>query len=281
MESPEQLLETAVNLPVESWERWELVQDLHKRGDLETFQAATALVDSSDPVRRSLGVDVLAQLGAYPNVPVEDRPFAPKTVRLLLDHLQNECDPDVLADIATAFGHLGDPQSIPALHDLRNHPVERVRYGVVFGLLAVDDDVAVKTLIELSADESADVRDWATFGLAVQIDRDDASLREALLARLDDLDDDTREEAIRGLATRGDLRALPHLLRELDSDREREDPNRLEEALLALAASTNGDKRLCEHVRAIHADWQSGTPDEPLPEDLAAALRACSESESN
>jgi HEAT repeat protein len=88
----------------------------------------------------------------------------------------------VLESIAVAFSHFRDSKTIPALHGLRKQ------------------DVAVQTLIELSADESADVRDWATFGLAVQTERDDPDVRAALLARMNDPDDVTREEAIRGLA---------------------------------------------------------------------------------
>jgi HEAT repeat protein len=271
MESPEQILEAALRLPVDSSERWSFVEELHKRGDSATFRAASAFVASSDPVRRGLGVDVLAQLGAYPNVPVQDRPFSAQTVRLLLDHLPEERDPEVLASVAFAFGHLG---STSALHDLRNHSDEGVRHAVVFGLLGVDEDVAVQTLIELSADESAQVRDWATFALGVESKRDDPDVRKALFARLTDPDDDTREEAIRGLATRGDQRAIPQLLRELSTGGSPDDPYRIEEALLALASST-GDAQLCKHVRAIHADWQRDTPDKPLPDDLQSAIRAC------
>lgn len=75
-----------------------------------------------------------------------------------------------------------------------------MRYAVVFGLFGIDDDLAVQTLIELSADVDPQVRDWATFGLGVQIDRDDPAVRHALMARLEDPDIDTRGEAIRGLA---------------------------------------------------------------------------------
>ena len=63
-----------------------------------------------------------------------------------------------------------------------------------------DDDRAVAALIALSADWDGDVRDWATFSLAVQIDRDTPEVREALAARLSDDHGDTRSEAIRGLA---------------------------------------------------------------------------------
>jgi len=181
--------------------------------------------------------------------------------------------------IATAFGHLSDPRGIPALHALRDHPDEDVRYAVVFGLLGQDDDLAVETLVELSRDSDADVRDWATFGLGTQIERDDAQIREALVGRLDDLDDDRRGEALRGLAARGDARAIPRLLIELDSDAELDDPSMVEEALLAFAARTP-DPRLCRHVERARQEWDEACPGEPMPDDLREAVEACEQTSS-
>jgi HEAT repeat protein len=274
MEGPEEILDRALALPAESHERWDQVVALHRRGDHATFEAAADLIDSPDPARRVLGVDVLAQLGAEGNVPVERRSFAAPAAQLLLQRLANEDDAAVLGGIATAFGHLRDPRSIPVLHRLRGHPDTRVRRGVVFGLLGADDDLAVRTLIELSADTESHVRDWATFGLGTQIDRDDPALRDALIARLEDPDSDTRGEAIRGLAARGDTRAIPQLLLELKRLAEHSDAGVIEEAVLVLASKT-ADERLCESVRAMEREWQTSCPDDPLSRELQAAIDAC------
>ena len=51
------------------------------------------------------------------------------------------------------------------------------------------------------------MRDWATFALGTLADEDTPALRDALAARLDDPDEDTRLEAVHGLALRGDHRA--------------------------------------------------------------------------
>ncbi len=68
-------------------------------------------------------------------------------------------------------------------------------------------DEALNALIELSADADAKVRDWATFALGTLAEADSPALRDALAARLDDADEDTRMEAVHGLALRGDERA--------------------------------------------------------------------------
>ncbi len=76
-------------------------------------------------------------------------------------------------------------------------------------------DEAVAALRELSADEDEDVRNWATFGIGRMHEGDDPATREALIARVEDPHDETRGEAIWGLAFRHDERVLPHLVREL------------------------------------------------------------------
>ena len=47
-----------------------------------------------------------------------------------------------------------------------------------------------------------DLRDWATFGLGVQGSSDSFAIRDALLERLSDADQDVREEAMVGLGKR-------------------------------------------------------------------------------
>lgn len=73
---------------------------------------------------------------------------------------------------------------------------------------------------------------------------------------------------------RGDERAIPQLLAELDSRDEPDDLSTVEEALLALAART-GDVRLYEHVAAARQQWTETCAGELMPDDLGAAVEAC------
>ena len=70
-------------------------------------------------------------------------------------------------------------------------------------------------LSDLSRDADEEVRDWATFGLGSLTEVDTPELRETLLARLVDTDDNTRGEAVIGLAKRHDPRVVAPLIREL------------------------------------------------------------------
>ncbi len=279
MEEPpvETLIERALAEEPDSDARWKHVSALHGRGDEGTFVAASRLCDGSEPVERTLGADILGQLGARPGGPFGVRPFRDQSVEILLRRIATEPDRRVLRAMAVAFGHLDDARCVPALHALRGHADRDVREGVVFGLLGLDDDLAVETLIELSRDASADVRDWATFGLRSLIERDTPYVREALLARLDDPDDDTRGEALVGLGERGDVRAVDPLIAEFEKPPEATYGSLLVDALLALATRTK-DERLCRRVRAVRDNWRAEDPAEPLPDDLEEALQACAES---
>lgn len=190
---------------------WGAVIVLQFRGTHEVLEAARKLCQSQNSEERRLGTDILGQLG------IPDRTFPDECANILLKILENEQDPDVLAGVGMAFGHLTDPRGIKPLIKLKNHPDSDVRFGVVYGLLTQEDELAAKTLIELSQDEDEDVRNWATFGLGTQIDKDTPEIREALLARLTDKNGETQGEAQVGLAVRGDKRVVEPLLKELTS----------------------------------------------------------------
>jgi len=189
---------------------WNAVVELHKRNDEETYTAAVALCRDDDFDRRALGVDILSQLGYSLNE--EDRAFRQPSIELLLELIETEPHPHVLASICAAFGHLRDPRAIAPLVALATHHDQYVRRDVVFGLLGHDDDRAVDALVTLTEDPIDGTRDWATFGLGTILDRDTPQVREALVARVEDEHPDTRGEAIVGLAKRGDPRGLAPLI---------------------------------------------------------------------
>jgi hypothetical protein len=90
-----------------------------------------------------------------------------------------------------------------------------VRFAVVFALAGYEDELAIKTKIEMSSDKDELVRDWATCGLG-WIGVDTPEIRAALLARVADKDEITRGEALVGLARRKDQRVIEPLIKELE-----------------------------------------------------------------
>ncbi|MBM2623151.1 HEAT repeat domain-containing protein [Actinoplanes sp. LDG1-06] len=218
--------------------RWELISHLHVHGGIEALEQATRWSGHPEPTHRMLAADVLSQLGSAPGRSAIDGPFREESLALLLTMVQNERDPGVLSSLTTGFGHIGDERSLASLVNLRAHPDAQVRFGIVFGLLRCPITVALDVLIKLSADDDAQVRDWATFGLARHTDEDVPRLRRALADRLDDDDPDTRIEAVHGLATRGDPRAMQPLLDILETPSDPSDPGLVSEARWALAATS-------------------------------------------
>ena len=123
-----------------------------------------------------------------------------------------------------------------------------------------DDERVFDALVELTSDPEPGIRDWATFALGTLSPQDTPVLRDALAARLDDSDDDTRIEAVHGLALRGDTRALDAVLDLLGEVGPHDDGGNaadtiwkryaLTQATVRLAALT-GDARLKQHLPAL------------------------------
>ncbi len=192
---PAELIDIALTEPDEH-EAWEPIHVMHFRASRADFEAARALCQSANARERELSADILGQLG----VPV--RAFPEEALNFLLTMLEREDDDATQRSIVIALGHQHDPRIIAPVAAMKDHPDADVRYSVAFSLGGFDDDMAIDALVSLSHDASAMVRDWATFALGSLTDRDDAKVRDALMARLADSDADTRAEAIAGLERR-------------------------------------------------------------------------------
>ena len=237
---------------------WNIVSLLHKRGDHATLNATMALCQSAIGIARQLGADVLGRLGHIEDSP---HPFAEESVPVLLKTLQSEKQPQVLASIVSALGCLGDARAAESLAQLKAHSDSWVRWSLTHSLAAMNSNVATQALIEMTCDHDEMVRDWATFKLS-NMKLDTLALREALVARLDDSDAQTRFEAMVGLAERGDIRVVKAVLRAFEPD---------EDGKMLFDRSTDKpDYRLLPALRAmirLEAHRRN--------KDLLAAVLAC------
>jgi hypothetical protein len=98
-----------------------------------------------------------------------------------------------------------------------------VRLAVAQALSSPDDPELTRrvagALTHLCSDESAEVRDWATFALGSQVDLDTGAVRSTLMERLDDPSEAVRDEALRGLVRRHDPRIVEVVRERLTQDR--------------------------------------------------------------
>jgi HEAT repeat protein len=266
------LAETERHLASE--DHWDYVVALHFRPEETVFQAASLWCASSDSNLRSLGAAVLSQLGVW------DRPFREESLPILWPLLE---DPsvDVLTSTVDALGHLNIAGDESRLLPLLGHESAGVRHSIACAIGTLESDLAVTMLIQLSEDSDTKVRDWATFGLGSQIDTDSEDIRDALLRRLTDTDDETRGEAFVGLARRKDKRVVAPLLDELSSDcvgtlvveaaREIAAPQLLE-ALMGLTDWWDVNKRLLNEAIAACGAQGTDTQHDAVREDDPAVI---------
>ncbi len=224
--STDELIQKALSVKAEDDEYRKPVAELERRGTREVFDAARRLCNSVSVDERVLGADILGELGFTP------RSFPAESMDILVAMLEDETDASVLGSIGMAISYLGvfDSRAVGKLTELADHSDEDVRYTVARGLgtlifewnqdkCAPDEIIckAINTLIHLSSDEDADVRNWATFELRSDelTALDMPEIADALLRRLNDDVPEVRAEALLGLAERKDERVIEPLLKEI------------------------------------------------------------------
>jgi len=185
---------------------------LQWKGNHEVLRRAESLCASDCSRERILGANVLGQLG------LPERTFPIECCKLLREILDDETDAYVLQAALVGLSHQKDVEAIPRVTNFLKHASLDVRHATVFALMGHEVPLAIEGLIILSEDSEALVRDWATFALGTQIDLDTQQIRDSLANRLGDPDDDTRGEALIGLARRKDARVIAALKTELSSD---------------------------------------------------------------
>jgi HEAT repeat protein len=195
---------------------WDAVSALRSDGNREIFETAAAWFRETDPMKRARAAAILAQLRVSGSEkPPRKEPewlFRDEAFPLIVEMLEHEANVMVLSSGIAALGHLYNEAGIPVIVRYKNHLDQDVRFSVACALGHFPNNpLAVANLIPLTRDEDSDVRDWSVFGLGVQGGVDSSEIREALLQRLSDPDEDVREEAAVGLGKRQDLRVLPTL----------------------------------------------------------------------
>lgn len=240
--------------------------------------AIAALAGAPGWEARAAVADVLRWLpGPLGHRAARPIPRAQERACLLVSMMERETDARVRVAIVSAFIDLKNDigHGLTASFVLRFATDEdaALRYAVVTALHGSRETAAIEALITLSADPDHTVRDWACFGLGHQLGSpglpdgivDTDAIREALAARIDDPDVETREEAITGLALRGDARGVEGMLGLLG----RFDEEGVSERVL-MTAEAAPDTRYVPLLSAI----VEATDDLRTAKDALAACRA-------
>lgn len=247
---------------IESDETWEHLGRLRKIASPAVVTKSLDWCSDPDPFRRSIGISVLAQLGSHGKL------YPDEATSIIRQMVSTEADVEVITSLISAVSFREVVDLIPWLVRLADHEAEDIRWRIAWAL-PIDPnphdshyDASIEVLLRLSRDTEPRVRDWATFSLATQIEEDSARIRDALLARVDDADFDTRSEAMVGLARCRDPRGIPPLIDALGSDRVGE--------LAVEAAEAYADPQLQPSLLKLKKWWDIN------PELLERAIAACS-----
>ncbi|VAV95075.1 hypothetical protein MNBD_ALPHA08-2050 [hydrothermal vent metagenome] len=205
------------NQTEETDRRWALILQLRRR-DIETvFSTASIWCQNNDWLIREAGADLLV-LGRHEG---EQFVYPKKTeTQPILEKLLSDRRPEVVASAIYAVGHLRLARELlDQRMDLVVHKSFFIRRAMSFALSGDGTtDETVGLLLLLMKDNDVEVRDWATFGLGSQCDKDSKEIRQGLFERLYDVDDDTHLEAVGGLARRGDKRVVPALIKRFEEE---------------------------------------------------------------
>ncbi len=253
--SDEKLISRLINYKTDKF-RWGTIRILRSRPSQNLFEKCVELINSNDQKKKIIGIDILAQLGK------DKRPFRKKTLKIYFELLNSETNVNVLFSILSGISFNEkelNKKQINQICSFQNSNSDLIKQGIVNALGFIEDEKAIDVLIKFSKDKANHIRSWATFYIG-QVDFDNESIREALWNRINDKHQETRMEAIIGLAKRKDNRVLEIINQELTKD---DFGSMLFEAILE---TENKDfipilqKELNEskNIETINPDWVKG-----------------------
>lgn len=191
---------------------WDNISELRRRPNHKVFTKAVELTSTDDDKSIIIGLDVLQQLGFNPRYNTKD------TIKIHFKLLEQPQSNNVLKSIFYGIGHNNEKltkKQIDKLIEFQNNENTEVKHSLISALSGIENSKAIKTLIYFSKSRVPSIRNWSTFGLASLIESDNKQIREALWGRIEDIDFDTKSEAIMGLAIRNDERIKEIILSEL------------------------------------------------------------------
>ncbi|HAD80661.1 DUF5724 domain-containing protein [Empedobacter falsenii] len=253
--SDEKLISRLINYKTDK-SRWETIRILRSRPSKDLFEKCIKLINSNDQNKKIIGIDILAQLGK------DKRPFRKETLKIYFELLNSETNVNVLFSILSGISFNEkelNKKQINKICSFQNSNSDLIKQGIVNALGFIEDEKAIDVLIKFSKDKANRIRSWATFYIG-HVDFDNEYIREALWSRVNDKHQETRMEAITGLAKRKDDRIIEVIKQEIIKD---DFGSLLFEAILEtenkdfipiLQQELNDSK----NIETINSDWIKG-----------------------
>lgn len=274
-------IELAMRRKLESSSSDKLIQMLISDDEAIRYTAATILSEkvdgklirvvfefskSQNAIKREMAARLLGNMVSDSNL------FYINAIDSLVNMLINDVEEKVRANAAAAlfqlktvlkivsmqFNHLDvlkklDTVAVDVLLRCAFDDSTLVRESIAYSLAGFSSSRAESALIVLSDDVDEHVRDWATLGL-VNLNLDTPQIKNALLKRLIDKNEDIRIEAICGLAELKEPSVFEVIENELDKS---------DVALEIMEAAGNlQDKRLLPRLYKLHEKLGGSSPTE-------------------
>lgn len=240
---------------------WNNISELRKRANDDVFNQAYKLAKSQIDKKKIIGIDVLAQLGFDPRFRQEE------TIKLYFELLEENQNDDVLFSLFFGISHNNEKltnNQVLQLIKFKDSKNNDVRYSLVSAISGVDNPKAIETLIELSEDNFSSIRNWATFGIGTLCEQNNDRIIKALWNRIKDKHQETKLEAIVGLANRNQVAIKEQIIEELKSGEYG--------TLLFDAIETLKDK---DFIPYLENNLKSAKNDRGIKEEWIADLKQC------
>lgn len=240
---------------------WNNISELRKRANEDVFNKAYEFAKSQIDKKKIIGIDVLAQLGFDPRFRQKE------TIKLYFELLEEKQNDDVLFSLFFGISHNNEKlinNQVLQLIKFKNSKNNNVRYSLVSAISGVNNPKAIGTLIELSEDNFSSIRNWATFGIGTLCEQNNDLIVKALWKRIKDKHQETKLEAIVGLAKRNQVAVKEQIIEELK--------NGEYGALLFDAIETLKDK---DFIPYLENNLKSANNDNEIKEEWIADLKHC------
>lgn len=240
---------------------WNNISELRKRANEDVYDQAFKLAKSESDKKKIIGIDILAQLGFDPRIGQK------KTIELYFELLENRQSNKVLFALFYGISHNNEnltKKQVSKLIEFKGSKNNDVRYSLVSALSGIENSMAIETLIELSEDKFSSIRNWATFGIGTLSKKDDVRIIKALWNRTKDKHQETKLEAIVGLANRNEVAVKEQIIEELK--------NGEYGTLLFDAIETLKDK---DFIPYLESNLKTAKKDSGIKEDWIVDLEQC------